>query len=143
MTRKKLSAVWNLSALLFALPVLFLSLLGGAAIAHDVTSDYSRFVDFSMYQSFMWIKEPECIDPTLQREIVEGINAQLESKGLHLVTDHADLAISANIATGDRFTLSSFYECFPAGWNWHHNMGPGSPSNLNDWGRKDTFKPGT
>ena len=113
--------------------------------ANSIKTAYSPAVDFTQYQTFMWIKEPDCVNPYVKQAIIDGINTQLESKGLYLAEDNADLAVSANIATGERNTLREFYEGFCPEWHWQHYLGPGSSTKFIDMykERANTYKVGT
>ena len=99
-------------------------LTAGVAVAQDVKTDYDRTVDFSKYKTFMWIREPKPENPLMKQRVIDAVNAQLEAKGLRLVTKNADLGVSANTATKERHTLQSFYDGFPGGWRWHRYWGP-------------------
>ena len=92
-------------------------------LAQDVKKDYDRRANFSNYHTFMWIKEPKPTNPLFKDRIMDAVNAQLEAKGLRLVTGHADLGVSANTATKEQRTLTSFYDTFPGGWGWHRHWG--------------------
>jgi hypothetical protein len=94
------------------------------ALAQDVKTDYNHTVNLAKYRTFAWVKEPKTQNPLMKQRIVDAINAQLEARGMELVTDNADLGISANVATHERHTLQSFYDDFP-GWGWHRMWGPG------------------
>jgi Domain of unknown function (DUF4136) len=93
------------------------------AIAQQIQTDYDHTTDFSKYRTFMWIKEPKPENPLMKQRIIDAINAQLEAKGLRLVTTNADLGVSANSATRQEHTLESFYDGFP-GWGWRRYWGP-------------------
>ena len=93
------------------------TLMTSIAFADDVKTDYDRTVDFSRYRTFMWIKEPKPDNPLMKQRIIDAVSAQLEAKGLRLVTSDADLGISANTATKEEHTLQTFYDGFP-GWGW-------------------------
>ncbi len=54
----------------------------------------------------------------MKQRIIERVNSQLESRGLHLVESNADLGVSANTATREEHTLQTFYDGFP-GWGWY------------------------
>jgi hypothetical protein len=109
------------------------------ALAQDIKTDHDRSVDFSKYRTFTWIKEPKPTNPLMKQRIIDAINAQLEAKGLELVTDKAALGVSANTATQERHTLESFYDDFP-GWRWHRfwGFGPGPVTTV-----VDTYQVGT
>src|SRR3954470_8173113 len=106
--------------------VWILIVTASAISAHHLTNDYRPSVDFSTFQTFMWTTEPECGNRKLTQAIIDGINSQLESKGMYLRSSKADLEVRAHIATGARRTLQSFYEGLSPDWNWHHYLGPGS-----------------
>ena len=89
-----------------------------AVIAQDIKSDYDHTTDFSKYKTFTWIKQPKTQNPLMQQRIIDAVNTQLEAKGLRLVSGNADLGVSANAATKEEQTLSSFYNGFN-GWGWH------------------------
>lgn len=109
------------------------------AIAQDVKTDYNHGVNFSAFKTFMWIKEPKPTNPLFKERIMEAVNAQLTAKGLRLVSSGGDLGVSANTATKEEHTLSSFYDNFPGGWGWHRRWGvPGTVTTY-----VDTYTVGT
>src|SRR5205085_11261798 len=79
--------------------------------------------NFSKYKTFTWIKEPKTENPLMRQRIINAINTQMEATGLRLVSQDADLGISANTATKEEQTLNSFYDGF-GGWGWHRYCGP-------------------
>ena len=86
-------------------------------------TDYSRDTDFSHYTSFMWIKQPNAVNPLNNQRIVQGVSSALERKGLKLVTSGGDLGIAAHAATQEEQTLHTFYDGFGGGWNWRDSFG--------------------
>jgi hypothetical protein len=113
-----------------------IALMAGFAFAQDVKTDYDHATDFSKYRTFMWIKQPNTQNPLMADRIIEAVNAQLRSRGLMLVTDDADLGVSANAATKEHHTLETFYNDFPGGWGWRRYWG--APTTV-----VDTYKVGT
>jgi hypothetical protein len=99
------------------------TLLASVAFAQEVTTDYDHTVDFLKYRTFMWIKEPTPDNPLMKQRIIDAVNAQLRARGLKLVTNDADLGVSANTATTEQQTLQSFYDGF-VGWGWDRYWGP-------------------
>jgi hypothetical protein len=91
-------------------------LLASVARADRVTSDYDRAVTFSKYHTFMWIREPEPKEPFMKERIMASINAQLITRGLRQVSDGADLAVAANIATEEKHTWETYYTGSDWGW---------------------------
>jgi hypothetical protein len=105
--------------------------------ANGVKYDYSRSVDFTQYQTFMWGSQPSCTHGGLSDQIVNVVNALLESKGLHLVSGNPDLQVFAEITT-PMSTGRAFQEREPY-------LGPGSPGKFTDSYKLDAddYKPGT
>jgi hypothetical protein len=92
------------------------------AFAHDIKTDYDRSADFSKYKTYMWINVPRPENPLMTQRIIEAINEALAAKGLTLVSENADLGVSANATTRDKRTLETFYGGFP-GWGWQRPNG--------------------
>lgn len=103
--------------------LLFCVTMGQVAFGdHKVTTDYDRKADFSRYKTFMWLREPRVEDPLMVERVRDAVNAQLTAKGWRLVTDNADIAVSANGATRQEQTLETWYSGY-SGWQWH-GLGP-------------------
>jgi hypothetical protein len=94
------------------------------AVAGDVRTDYDRSAEFYRYKTFMWIKEPELANPSINEQIIKAVNAELEAKGLCLVASNADLAISANTATSENNKSEVFYAGLAGGWGWYRYWAP-------------------
>ena len=94
------------------------------AMAHDIRADYDRSAPFWIYKTFMWVQEPQPADRLLKQQIIEAVNAELEGRGLRLVTSGADLAVSANTATGANHKSDLFYAPLAGGWSWYHYWYP-------------------
>jgi hypothetical protein len=107
-------------------------------VSANVKNDYSRSVDFTQYQTFLWAAPPSCVAAELQKEIVDEVTAQLESKGLHLVSSNPDLQVVAEITRPGTSRSSAFQE-------WHPYLGPGSPGKFTDSYKVDAddYEPGT
>jgi hypothetical protein len=87
------------------------------AFADKVTFDYDHSVNFSKYRTFMWIQEPQTKDPFMKDRIIQSINLQLSARGLRQVSDGADLALGANLATEEKHTWETYYTGSD-GWGW-------------------------
>ena len=101
-----------------------LMLTASLAIAHHVKTDYDRSAEFYKYTTFMWNQEPNLANCVMNEHIINAVNAELQGKGLHLVTSNADLAVSANTAACDNPNLKAFYARLPGGWSWIYNWSP-------------------
>jgi hypothetical protein len=96
------------------LGLLFLTV--AVARADKVTADYDHSVNFYKYKTFMWIGEPDSNVAFMKDRIMAAVNAQLTVRGLRLVSDGADLAIGANLATEEKHTWETYYS--GSGWGW-------------------------
>src|SRR5262245_12511432 len=98
-------------------------LIAAAARADKITTDYDHSVSFYKYKTFMWVQEPDPPAPFMKERIVASINAQLRARGLRQVSDGADLAIGANVATEERHTWETYYTDSGWGWGWSGGSG--------------------
>jgi len=110
-----------------------LMLTASLAVAHQVRTDYDRSAAFYRYKTFMWVNEPQPPSPFMKEWIINAVNAELEAKGLCLVTSNADLAVSATTATFNNHYkpghgLETFYAGLAGGWSWYHYWTPAEPS---------------
>src|SRR5215831_18829116 len=106
------------------------------AFAHDVHVDYDHKVNFSKYKTFMWVDKPETADPLTADRIVDSVNAQLNARGLQLVSSGADLYVGASM----RVKQGPFYNGYSdggGGWVWGWG-GPGWATTY-----VDTYREGT
>src|SRR5262245_52255325 len=102
-----------------------LLLTANAALADKVTSDYNHRVNFSKYKTFMWIDQPQPIEPFMKERIMKAVNLQLQARGFRLVNDGADLAIGANLASEEKHTWETYYTGGGWGWGWGWGWGGG------------------
>jgi hypothetical protein len=91
-------------------------LTAALARADKVSTDYDRTVNFAKYKTFMWIDQPQTAEPFMSERIMASVNRQLTARGLRLVSDGADLAIGANLATEEKHTWETYYS--GSGWGW-------------------------
>jgi hypothetical protein len=87
--------------------------------ADKVRSDFDHSVNFSNFRTFMWIREPVTNEPFAAERIRKSVNLQLTARGLRQVSEGADLAIGANLASEEKHTWETYYS--GSGWDW----GPG------------------
>src|SRR5262249_17875911 len=88
------------------LGILFLT--AAVARADKVTSDYDHSINFYKYKTFMWIGEPQTTQAFMKDRIMSAVDAQLTFRGLRRVSEGADLAIGANLATEERHTWETY-----------------------------------
>src|SRR5262249_3248674 len=90
--------------------------LAAIARADRIRSDYDHTVNFSKYKTFMWIREPEVNDPFMKQRIMDFVNTQFRIRGIRLLSDGADLAVGANVATEEKHTWETYYSGSDWGW---------------------------
>jgi len=97
-----------------------IALFAATALRADkVRSDFDHSVNFSKFRTFMWIREPVTNEPFAAERIRKAVNLQLTARGLRQVSEGADLAIGANLASEEKHTWETYYS--GSGWDW----GPG------------------
>jgi hypothetical protein len=84
--------------------------------ADKVRSDFDHSVNFSKFRTFMWIREPVTDEPFAAERIRKAVNLQLTARGLRQVSEGADLAIGANLASEEKHTWETYYS--GSGWDW-------------------------
>jgi len=84
--------------------------------ADKVRSDFDHSVNFSNFRTFMWIREPVTNEPFAAERIRKSVNLQLTARGLRQVSEGADLAIGANLASEEKHTWETYYS--GSGWGW-------------------------
>ena len=91
-------------------------LLAVVVRADRVKSDHDHTVNFAKYKTFMWIHEPEINQPFMKQRIMDSVNAHLSVRGMRLVSEGADLAVGANLATEEKHTWETYYSGSDWGW---------------------------
>ncbi len=107
---KKISFIWTAILLTIA----------STAFAQDVRYNFDKGTDFSKFKTYKWvaIKGATPVDDIMDKQIKEGIDAQLATKGLSKVEgDDANLFIGYQAAIGTEKQFTSF----DSGWGY----GPG------------------
>lgn len=115
-----------------------LVLVGCSSIA--VESDWDTSVDFSGFQTFALIDNPEpVVNRLIDERIRTAISADLESKGLRQLDDYADadLAVGYEVTTEQRATYHTIHSGWGAsGWN-AGNVGFGTSVGSSQTVRRD------
>jgi len=99
------------------------TLVATSALAQKITTESAPKASFASYKTFMWIKEPKVGDPLLKQRIIDDVSAQLRAKGWQPVSQGADVAVAAHVATQTEQTLNTFYDGFGGGWRWGGGFG--------------------
>jgi hypothetical protein len=107
---KKISFIWMAVFLIVA----------SAAFGQDVRYNFDKDTDFSKFKTYKWvtIKGATPVDDITDKQIKQGIDAQLTAKGLSKVEgDDANLFVGYQAAIGTEKQFTSF----DSGWGY----GPG------------------
>jgi hypothetical protein len=99
------------------------TLVATSALAQKITTESAPKASFASYKTFMWIKEPKVGDPLLKQRIIDDVTAQLRAKGWQPLSQGADVAVAAHVATRTEQTLNTFYDGFGGGWRWGGGFG--------------------
>jgi hypothetical protein len=95
---------------------LLLAVVAVSGYADKVRADCDHTADFSKYKTFMWIHESEVSRPFMRQRIMDAVTAQLTGRGLRQVSDGADLAVGANLATEEKHSWETYYN--GGDWYW-------------------------
>lgn len=114
------------------------TLVATSALAQKITTESAPKASFASYKTFMWIREPKVGDPLLKQRIIDDVTAQLQAKGWQPLSQGADVAVAAHVATQTEQTLNTFYDGFGGGWRWRWGGGFGSATTI-----ENTYEVGT
>jgi len=101
-----------------------LMLTASLAIADQVRTDHDRSAGFYRYRTFMWANEPQTPSSFMNEQIMNAISLELQARGMCLVPDHADLAVSVSTAPICNKKSEFFYAGLPGGWSWSYYWTP-------------------
>src|SRR5215472_1409352 len=121
------------------LPTLLVTLLAlTAAYGQKVNVDWDRSADFSKFHTYAWQTSTHPAKGLWNQRIIDGINQQLQSKGLKLVDSNPDLwVVYSNSIKKDQQVVGTGYNMGP-GWGWGWWGGP-TTTTYNTY----TYKEGT
>ncbi|QXP82585.1 DUF4136 domain-containing protein [Methylococcus sp. Mc7] len=92
-----------------------------ACAAIQVDTGFDRNADFSRYKTYFWLSRPASGNASVDRRIVELIDAALRSKGWHRVAEgKGDAALDAEVLTEEEERNDTYYD----GWALNQNVGP-------------------
>jgi Domain of unknown function (DUF4136) len=78
-----------------------LVIMASGALAQNVKVEYDKGNDFSGYKTYAYVKGNPAKNPLINRQIVDGIDAQLAAKGLQKIdaNDKPDLVVVYHAGT--------------------------------------------
>jgi len=99
----------------------FSLLVCASALAQKVNVDWNRGEDFSRFKTYAWQKSPQPAKGLWDQRIIDGINQQLQAKGLKEVQSDPDLWVVYTSHIEDQKQVVGTGYNYGPGWYW----GPG------------------
>jgi hypothetical protein len=120
-----------------------LLLMATAAEAQDVRYNFDKNTDFSKFKTYKWVtvKDTPKLNDLVDKQIKEGVDAQLATKGLVKTEDEkADLLVAYQAAIGQEKQFSSYSSGWGYGSGWGGGWyGPGGMASTTTTGQTDTI----
>jgi len=99
-------------------------LLSTAALAQKVNVDWDRSEDFSKFHTYAWQKSPHPAKGLWDQRIIDGVDKQLQAKGMQKVDSDPDLwVVYSNSIKDQKQVVGTGYNMGP-GWGWGWWGGP-------------------
>src|ERR1700712_4944484 len=89
--------------------VLALAGTSGSVVAQQVTTDYDHQADFSHFHTFS-IYKVQASDTLFEQRLRDDLTHALTSRGLQMVPDGGDIAVTAIGSRKNQQEYNSFYE---------------------------------
>ncbi len=102
--------------LLLALAFCFLVSL--SAVAQKTNVDWDRSTDFSQFHTYSWEKSPHPAKGLWDQRVIDGINQQLQAKGLKEVQSDPDLWVVYTSHIQDQKQVVGTGYNYGPGWGW-------------------------
>ena len=108
----------------FAALLTFLLLAPVILSAQKVNVDWDRHADFSKFHTYAWQKSPDPAKGLWDQRVIDGVNKQLQAKGLRLVDSNPDLwVVYTSHIKHEQQTVGTGYNMGPY-WGWGYWGGP-------------------
>jgi len=94
----------------------------GSTWAQDVRYNFDKNTDFSKFKTYKWvaIKDAQTVNSMVDKDIKDGVNAQLSAKGLTMTDgENADLLVGYQPAVGQEKEFSSYNSSWGYGPGWY------------------------
>ncbi len=97
---------------------LFCLLLSASASAQKVNVDWDRTENFSQFHTYAWESSPHPAKGLWDQRVVDGINQQLQAKGLQEVQSNPDLWVVYTSHIDDQKQVVGTGYNYGPGWYW-------------------------
>lgn len=99
-------------------------LLSTTVLAQKVNIDWDRTEDFSKFHTYAWQKSPRPAKGLWDQRIIDGIDKQLQARGMQKVESDPDLwVVYSNSIKDQKQVVGTGYNMGP-GWYWGGWGGP-------------------
>lgn len=104
-----------------------LVLLAMSGFAQTVRYNFDRSADFSRYKTYQWvqIKEGSQLNPLVDEQLKNAIDAELSRKGLTKVDGNSDLLAGYQAAITEEKQFDAYTSGFGPGWGYGPGWGLG------------------
>jgi hypothetical protein len=103
------------------------------AVAQKTNVDWDRGEDFSQFHTYAWQKSPHPAKGLWDQRIVEGVDKQLQAKGLKKVESDPDVwVVYSNSIRDQKQVVGTGYNMGPA-WGWGYGWGGPSTTTYNTY----------
>ncbi|AAU90443.1 DUF4136 domain-containing protein [Methylococcus capsulatus] len=100
---------------------LLVAALLAACATIRVDTGFDKNADFSRYRTYFWLNGPASGDASVDRRIVELVDAALRSKGWRRAAEgKGDAAVDVEVLTEEEERNDTYYD----GWVLNQNLGP-------------------
>jgi hypothetical protein len=100
------------------LPLLLLLLATLPASAQKTNVDWDRSTDFSQFHTYAWQKSPHPAKGLWDQRVIDGVNQQLQAKGLKEVQSDPDLWVVYTTHIKDQKQVVGTGYNYGPGWGW-------------------------
>lgn len=96
----------------------FCLLVSAAALAQKTNVDWDRSTNFSQFHTYAWEPSPQPAKGLWDQRIIDGVNQQLQAKGLQLVQSNPDLWVVYTSHIHDQSQVVGTGYNFGPSWGW-------------------------
>jgi len=102
----------------------FCLLVSASAFAQKVNVDWDRSENFAQFHTYAWQPSPHPARGLWDQRVIDGVNQQLQSKGLTLVQANPDLWVVYTSHIQDQKQVVGTGYAMGPGWGWGWWGGP-------------------
>ena len=100
------------------LALAFCFLISASALAQKTNVDWDRATNFSQFHTYAWQKSPHPARGLWDQRVIDGVNQQLQAKGLQEVQSDPDLWVVYTSHIQDQKQVVGTGYNYGPGWGW-------------------------